>query len=120
MFAVRQNDPHMIKEIVKESKGLDQDQLAQCLHVTARKGYEESTTVLLESGVHPDVHDLGGFTAIMLASKCGHVNIIRLLTQYKCNVNKANYRVRATAIHWAAINGHMDCVKVGLIVSFGN
>ena len=111
---MRHNDPKMLQIILENTPGLDQDELAQGLLLTARKGYVECAEVLLAVGAPPDVHDMSGFTAIILAAKAGHLSVIQLLTngKYSCNVNKANYRVRATAIHWAATNGHLACVQV--------
>ncbi|MDR3285431.1 MAG: ankyrin repeat domain-containing protein, partial [Holosporales bacterium] len=50
-----------------------------------------------------------GFTPLHLAARCGHVEIVRLLTR------GANRNARDengfTPLHWAAMNGHVDVVS---------
>jgi len=88
------------------------DDLGRALRAASHKGEEECAQVLIDAGALPNVHDASGFSPVIIAAKFGHPNIIRLLVKANCNINKANFRARATALHWAATNGHQECVEV--------
>lgn len=42
----------------------------------------------------------------------GHANIINILAEAGANVSRPTNRIKATALHWAASQGHSECVKV--------
>ncbi|ELT91796.1 hypothetical protein CAPTEDRAFT_27734, partial [Capitella teleta] len=81
------------------------------LHIAADLGTAECVALLLKHGARPDIHDPSGFTPIIIASRKGHVDIVKQLIAVGCNVNKPTFRVRASALHWAATNGHYRTVQ---------
>ena len=67
---------------------------------------------LLEvEGVHVDVKDNSGSTALIWAARCGKVEIAQMLMRKKADVNVTNKWGR-TALMWAAFNGN------GILVFF--
>ncbi len=52
-------------------------------------GFEECIHVLLEAKVMPDTHDMAGFTALILAARKGHANIVKLLLQSGSKVDRS-------------------------------
>lgn len=87
------------------------------LHIAAWNGYSDLCSVLLKSGVDPD---LGGGTsetvsALCLASQQGHIEVCRQLIEAGCNVSQSvdiDDCECVTALHMAARNGHSDVVRL--------
>jgi len=52
-----------------------------------------------------------GWTALMLASRCGHYNIVRLLLEAGADVN-AKDDDGSTALMLASRNGYIDIVRL--------
>ena len=52
-----------------------------------------------------------GDTALILASRCIHINIVKLLLKFKANSNVKN-NDGYTALTLASINGYTDIVKI--------
>lgn len=110
--AVQRDDPELLVKVLKTSKYIGHDDLSKALHVAAIKGLDECARILLEANALPNIHDASGFTPIVLASRNGHADVVKTLIKGKCNVNKATFRIRATAAHWAASHGHSDCLTL--------
>lgn len=49
-----------------------------------------------------------GMTALMMAAKYGHSNVVALLKKYELGLQDASNH---TALYYATINGHRDCVE---------
>ncbi|XP_051142527.1 E3 ubiquitin-protein ligase XBAT33-like isoform X2 [Andrographis paniculata] len=62
------------------------------LHFAAAKGHDE--------------------TALMHASRYGHWEVVQTLLLFRCNVTRADYLSGRTALHFAAINGHVRCMRL--------
>jgi len=67
--------------------------------------------LMLESRVDVDVEDTWGYTALMRASKNGHILCVKLLLECNANVNMKNPDGN-TALMFASENGHNECVKL--------
>ena len=62
--------------------------------------------------VNVDAVDERGVTALMLASKKGHLDSVQYLHEIKADVNICG--ASGTAMHGAASGGHTDMLKVTL------
>ncbi|CAD0098231.1 unnamed protein product [Aureobasidium mustum] len=80
-------------------------------HVIARFGLDITLKRLLESGMHPDVKDKWGRTALYHAAIEGHGDVIEMLLQNKANVN-AQGGPHGNALRAASHNGHYEVVKI--------
>lgn len=109
---VRRDDEDGINNLLKSNPNQACDEMAKALHVAAWKGYVSSLRALLTNGCPPNFHDANGNTALILACRNGHDNIVEELLKFGVNVNKANFRVRATALHWACTRDNIECAKM--------
>ncbi|KAK8723687.1 hypothetical protein OTU49_011493 [Cherax quadricarinatus] len=87
------------------------------LHIASMKGHEEITRMLLQSMAFVEVRDEEGVTPLHLASRHNRPGIVRLLVE----MSQADIQARATktgavALHEAAENGSVECVKTLLAV----
>ncbi|KAL8534371.1 hypothetical protein ACS0TY_010402 [Phlomoides rotata] len=62
------------------------------LHFAAAKGHNE--------------------TALMQACRYGHWEVVQSLLLFRCNVTRADYLSGRTALHFAAVNGHVRCMRL--------
>ncbi len=51
-------------------------------------GFEGCVRALLEARTPPDIHDMAGFTALIIAARNGHDNIVKLLIHFGSKVNR--------------------------------
>lgn len=80
------------------------------LHLACRYGQIEIAKLLLQYGAKP-VSDLSGVTAVHLAAKNGHANLIKLLAEFEASVNVADQWSAWTPVFYAAFQGHIDCLQ---------
>lgn len=66
---------------------------------------------LFSSFIDCGFQDIRRFTPLMMAALNGHVDVVRLLIEWKCNVNMAAYN-RRTALHLAAERGKQECCEL--------
>ena len=105
--AVQRDDSDLLQQVLHEKKDrYGHDDLAKALHVAADKGYSQCMEILLEHKALPNIHDSSGFTPLVIASRRGYDKIVELLIRAGAAVNKPTFSIRATALHWAATNGH--------------
>ncbi len=109
--AVQRDNPDTLLEVLRQGKTYAHDDLARGLHIAANKGHLECLQLLLDFKALPNIHDINGFTPLIIAAQHGHTNIVKALIKANCSVDKPTFRVRATALHWAATNGHYDTVQ---------
>ena len=76
----------------------------------AWNGKSQIISKLMEKGVFPDVPDVYGRSALMLASIKGHKQCIIELIKGGCSVNQLNFDNRMP-LTLAAKFGHLECVK---------
>eukprot|EP00438_Fugacium_kawagutii_P035773 Skav230481 [mRNA] locus=scaffold1445:308943:310934:- [translate_table: standard] len=86
------------------------------LHVASESGQSQCVARLLELRVDVEAACssgkgyLDGTTGMHFAAK-GHKDIIRLLHEHDADVNATN-SFGTTPMHWAARDGHLDCLKL--------
>jgi len=68
--------------------------------------------VLLEYEADPNIQDkYNGYTSLIMASRKGHTDIVRVLTEHKADLNIQNYGGN-TALLFACAIGHTDIVRL--------
>ncbi|XP_074291237.1 E3 ubiquitin-protein ligase XBAT33 [Silene latifolia] len=82
------------------------------LHFAAAKGHNEIVALLLENGAEVNSRNYCGQTALMQASRYGHWEVVQTLLLLRCNVTRADYLSGRTALHFAAVNGHVRCIRL--------
>lgn len=87
------------------------------LHFAAAKGHIEIVTMLLENGADVNSRNYCGQTALMQACGHGHWEVVQTLLLYRSNVTRADYLTGRTALHFAAVGGHVRCVRL-LVADF--
>lgn len=84
--------------------------------LACENGHVETIRYLLQSGHSPNCRNkFNSWTPLHFAASQGHVEIAKLLIQYKCDIN-ARDDVGRTALHYASAKGHADVVEL-LILS---
>lgn len=82
------------------------------LHFAAAKGHNEIVALLLENGADVNSRNYCGQTALMQACRYGHWEVVQTLLLFRCNVTRADYLSGRTALHFAAVNGHVRCMRL--------
>uniref|UniRef100_A0ACD5TJ11 Uncharacterized protein n=1 Tax=Avena sativa TaxID=4498 RepID=A0ACD5TJ11_AVESA len=82
------------------------------LHFAAAKGHLDIVTLLLEKGADVNARNYCGQTALMHACRHGHWEVVQMLLLFKCNVTRADYLSGRTALHFAAHDGLVRCVRL--------
>ncbi|KMZ62840.1 E3 ubiquitin-protein ligase XBAT33 [Zostera marina] len=82
------------------------------LHFAASKGHNDIAALLLENGADVNSRNYCGQTAIMQACRYGYWEVVQTLLVHKSNVTKADYLNGRTALHFAAVGGHVRCVRL--------
>ncbi|KAI3985392.1 hypothetical protein MKX01_033706 [Papaver californicum] len=82
------------------------------LHFAAARGHNEIVALLLEKGADVNSRNYCGQTALMHACRYGHWEVVQSLLLYHSNVIRADYLSGRTALHFAAVNGHVRCIRL--------
>ncbi|XP_038899859.1 E3 ubiquitin-protein ligase XBAT33-like [Benincasa hispida] len=82
------------------------------LHFAAAKGHNEIISLLLENGADVNSRNYCGQTAVMQACRYGRWEVVQTLLVFRCNVMRADYLSGRTALHFAAVNGHVRCLRL--------
>ncbi|KAF9616913.1 hypothetical protein IFM89_032875 [Coptis chinensis] len=82
------------------------------LHFAAARGHTEIVALLLENGADVNSRNYCGQTALMHACRHGHWEVVQTLLLFKSNVTRADYLSGRTALHFAAVNGHVRCIRL--------
>lgn len=98
----------MVKVLIKYNILQASKKTAQAFEAAVRSGCDEVVRTLLDGGVEVDMRldDLGK-TALIVASKEGHANLVGVLLHYGAEVSR-----RCIALHSAAGNGHFAIVQM--------
>uniref|UniRef100_A0A0D6R1N0 RING-type E3 ubiquitin transferase n=1 Tax=Araucaria cunninghamii TaxID=56994 RepID=A0A0D6R1N0_ARACU len=120
--AVEEGDLRMVGAMLEKEPNLIRHstvyQKLSPLHIAAAHGKIEVLSMLLEKGMHPDVLDRYKQTPLMMAAISGNVSCIEKLLQAGANVLLFDSLHGRTGLHYAANNGHTDCL--GAILSAGH
>lgn len=84
------------------------------LHFAAAKGHNEIVALLLENGADVNSRNYCGQTALMQACRYGHWEVVQTLLLFRCNVIRADYLSGRTSLHFAAVNGHVRCIRLAV------
>ncbi|KAF7343426.1 HET-domain-containing protein [Mycena venus] len=84
----------------------------QPLSVCSELGYSLAVHFLLQNGADPNNDDLLGFTALQLASKQGHIDIVRQLLEYGAQADQRGNKTAHPAIRMACDRGHTEIVRL--------
>jgi ankyrin repeat protein len=89
------------------------DSMGKAVYEAARAGNEAELTRLIGLGGNVNWHnpDVGGGTALLLASYKGHEGCVRLLLEAEAIEVNAKNNSDMTALHFAAIFGHPAIAK---------
>ncbi|XP_038993558.1 E3 ubiquitin-protein ligase XBAT33-like [Hibiscus syriacus] len=87
------------------------------LHFAASKAHNEIVALLLDNGADVNSRNYCGQTALMQACRYGHWEVVQTLLLFRCNVTRADYLSGRTALHFAAVNGHVRCIAL-LVADF--
>nr|XP_010919261.1 probable E3 ubiquitin-protein ligase XBOS33 isoform X1 [Elaeis guineensis] len=87
------------------------------LHFAAAKGHNEIVMLLLENGAEVNSRNYCGQTALMQACRHGHWEVVQTLLLFRSNVTRADYLSGRTALHFAAVDGHVRCIRL-LVADF--
>ncbi|KAF6154496.1 hypothetical protein GIB67_028388 [Kingdonia uniflora] len=82
------------------------------LHFASARGHNEIVTLLIENGADVNSRNYCGQTALMHACRYGHWEVVQTLLLFRSNVTRADYLNGRTALHFAADNGHVRCVRL--------
>ncbi|HZW60855.1 MAG TPA: endopeptidase La [Candidatus Babeliales bacterium] len=85
--------------------------LNEQLLLLVQQGTPAEVEAALQAGAFVDFQDDQGFTAIMQASRLGNTEMVKILLNYKADVNLPNH-LNDTPLKWAAYNGHLSTVKL--------
>lgn len=90
------------------------------VHYAAYNGNCEMITFLCQpqQSCEPGVADRDGDTPLHFAAERGHLDAVRLLLSFGCDVNAIG-DLKRTAIHWASLNGFCEVVDF-LILNGGD
>ena len=69
--------------------------------------------ILLKHGADPNTYGRGGLTVLHKACKCGDAEVVKLLSKYGADLNIpcAPKLEQKTALHYAAMMGHVDVAQ---------
>ncbi|KAJ3672464.1 hypothetical protein LUZ60_007185 [Juncus effusus] len=120
--AARDGDLAEARKLLEGNRGL-----AKCstfgllnspLHLASARGYHEVVALLLENGADVNSRNIYGQTPLTQACRYGHWEVVQNLLVYKSNVLKVECLGSKTALHFAAANGHIRCIRL-LAADFG-
>lgn len=68
--------------------------------------------MLIDAGVDVNMTDKNDWSALMHAAKFGHLDMVKVLKKAGSNVNHSDENRNKTALHLAAINGHINAIHL--------
>jgi ankyrin repeat protein len=80
------------------------------LHRAAALGLDTAVKSLITCGLSPDATDTNGQTALHLAVRAGHTQVVEVLIP-TCDVNVVDYE-GMTPLHWASIVGNTEIAEL--------
>ena len=83
------------KELLKEAKELDQQELNNLMEEAARKGFKSLVEFCIKAGANVNADD---DDAIQYASENGHAEVVKLLIEAGADVTAVNYKALKSII----------------------
>ncbi|KAH7432955.1 hypothetical protein KP509_07G047700 [Ceratopteris richardii] len=106
----QEGDAPVVSQIAREG-----NPAADALVEAARYGDIDDVKELVEQGVHVNIQDMQGRTALHMAAANGHMDVVSYLLDRGADTNIENNE-KNTPLHWAALNGQIQ-MDVSLQVS---
>lgn len=94
-----------------------EDNTAKLLHFIDSNNYNEVKS-LLEKGVSPDIKSDGGTPILVSAASKGYWSIVKLLLDYRANVNSRD-RSGFNALFWVVAGKDLDLDTIQLLIQKG-
>ena len=111
--AVNRNRLDVVEKILSNPVNFDYQQIAGAFRLTGQRGYVEiGEFILNRTKISVDVHCPDGYTALVLASREGHDDMLEMLLRHGADPSRSIYRTRVSALHWTAVNGHTLCAEM--------
>ena len=85
------------------------------LHLAADGDHVDICSMLINKHAHVNKQTENGETALMLASKKGHTNVVKLLLDNEADlhvVSSGQWNKQWTALHYAAAGGHVEICSI--------
>ena len=104
IFAAMGGNPKIISELLRQKPDIDQQCQAgsTALMRAVEKNNIEAAKLLLNKGANPNLADHQGYTALLVAAKNGHVEMIELLAKGEQKINYEATRIDGmTAVNLA-------------------
>lgn len=110
-----ENSNHgMLTELLLQQERADREMNtgdSELIHRAAAMGLENVVATLLSDGVHPDICDRSGETALHKAVRNGHEWVVRRLTESGADANATSVH-GLTPLHWAALTGNAEIAEI--------
>ncbi|KAK2154835.1 hypothetical protein LSH36_256g05003 [Paralvinella palmiformis] len=116
--AVRHNQYHVLKVLVRLPFGNQADELSTALLYAVKAGFVQCVQVLISAGANPNIQDAYENTPLICACQVGSLPIVRMLLEAQALVDFRN-NSRETALHHCAKYGHDRCTEL-LLASGAN
>ncbi|CAL1137841.1 unnamed protein product [Cladocopium goreaui] len=85
----------------------EQEDGATALVLASRPGHVNVARRLLGAGAHPDPNR----SPLRMAAKSGRLELVKLLLQYRADVEASNVKKGGTPLFLASKGGHLDCME---------
>ncbi|MBU1043580.1 MAG: ankyrin repeat domain-containing protein [Candidatus Omnitrophica bacterium] len=112
------NNPALVRQLINQGQDVNATNqfFLTPLHMAAINGNEEITRMLLEQGAMVDGKIHSAYCPLTPLMQCcyqsGNPGVVRLLVNYRANVNAINPSNQFTPLIYAAAYGHLEAVKI--------
>lgn len=115
--AIKHGEGESLAALLRNGHNIDQtyaDTGMTPVHCAAALGKKEMVTACLAAGADPNIADVSGASALLVAADKGFTEIAEMLLKYKKKPVDIEYRDQrgGTALHLAAQNGHYLITKM--------
>lgn len=84
------------------------------LNLAAEQGDTAMVRSLLDAEAEVEARDIDGLTALLSSVRNGHFGVARLLLEKQADIRARDSQRGRTSLHWAAIRGNIDILKLFL------
>lgn len=84
------------------------------IHYAAKHGHVEAVKILIQSGVDKETKTGFGLTPLLISTEFGKLDLVKFLLSIGAerNVRTTDENYNMNALHYAAVGGHLDIVRV--------